>query len=190
MQGDGVVDRRVARTRRALRDALVGLIHDRGWDDISVKDVCDAANVGRSTFYAHFGDKEELLTSGFDGLMRELRAHRGPDEPGGAPQRGGGGAVLRFVRPLIAHAASHRWLYRALVGKHSGRVIERRFRLVVLTLVAEELGVDDADPSARFVAGGVLELLTGELERPSVAPDVLDAQIQALAGRLLPARAT
>lgn len=178
MAREGTVDRRVARTRTALRDALVGLIHDRGWDEISVKDVCDAANVGRSTFYAHFGDKEELLTSGFDGLLAELRAHRVH-----------GQGPLRFVPPLIAHAASHRWLYRALIGKHSGRVIERRFRQVVHTLVAEELGVDESDPTARFVAGGVLELLSQNLERPAIAAEALDAQIQSLVRRVVAATA-
>ena len=48
------VDRRIARTRAALREALVRSILDHGWDRTSVQTVCDRANIGRSTFYAHF----------------------------------------------------------------------------------------------------------------------------------------
>jgi AcrR family transcriptional regulator len=66
-------DRRIERTRRTLREALIALILERGWDDISVQDVCNRADVGRSTFYTHFADKEELLVGGFDDLRKVLR---------------------------------------------------------------------------------------------------------------------
>src|SRR6185437_2006254 len=72
--GPAVQDRRVERTQRALREALIRLVLERGWDDVSVQDVCARANVGRSTFYLHFADKEELLVSGFGGLQEALRA--------------------------------------------------------------------------------------------------------------------
>ena len=66
-------DRRVLRTRRTLREALVQLILQRGWEKVSVLEVCERADVGRSTFYTHFADKEELLLSGFDDLRQALR---------------------------------------------------------------------------------------------------------------------
>lgn len=69
------VDQRVRRTQSALRAALLELIGERGWDEVTVQAVCDRARVGRSTFYAHYADKEELLLSGFDSLLDELRAH-------------------------------------------------------------------------------------------------------------------
>ena len=70
-------DRRVRRTRRALRDALLELTLERGWDEVNVLDVCERADVARSTFYTHFADKEELLLSGFDDLRAALRATTG-----------------------------------------------------------------------------------------------------------------
>eukprot|EP01030_Chromulinospumella_sphaerica_P029807 gene29807-30280_t len=45
------LDRRSARTRNALHLALLQLIHSRDYDEISVADIAEAANVGRSTFY-------------------------------------------------------------------------------------------------------------------------------------------
>src|SRR5512138_2230623 len=67
-------DRRVRRTHAALRGALVDLIVERGWDGFSVQDLCDRADVGRSTFYLHFADKEEVLAGAFADLGKELRA--------------------------------------------------------------------------------------------------------------------
>src|SRR5690242_10979296 len=54
-------DRRVNRTRRALKDALTDLILEKGYERVTVGDVLERADVGRSTFYAHFVDKDDLL---------------------------------------------------------------------------------------------------------------------------------
>jgi AcrR family transcriptional regulator len=62
-------DRRASRTRQALSDALVSLIREKRWDTITVQHVIDRANVGRSTFYAHYRDKEDLLRCTFDEFL-------------------------------------------------------------------------------------------------------------------------
>lgn len=66
------VDRRVQRTRQLLQNALSELILEKGYESVTVQDVIDRANVGRSTFYAHFEDKEQLLLSGFEPLRAEF----------------------------------------------------------------------------------------------------------------------
>ncbi len=62
-------DRRSNRTRRALREALVELILEKRYDAITVQNVLDRANVGRSTFYAHYRDKEDLFLSDWEELL-------------------------------------------------------------------------------------------------------------------------
>lgn len=54
-------DRRVQRTRQLLKGALVHLIKERGYDAITIQDITDQANVGRTTFYLHYDSKEALL---------------------------------------------------------------------------------------------------------------------------------
>ena len=54
------VDRRVDRTVTALRKALIDLILEKHYDSITVQDIIDRANIGRSTFYTHFVGKEDL----------------------------------------------------------------------------------------------------------------------------------
>ena len=56
-------DARVRRTRDALGDALVALMQEKPFETITVQDVLDRANVGRSTFYSHYSDKDDLLMS-------------------------------------------------------------------------------------------------------------------------------
>jgi AcrR family transcriptional regulator len=53
-------DARAVRTRDALASALIALMDGRDYDGISVQQICDRAQVGRSTFYAHFEDKDEM----------------------------------------------------------------------------------------------------------------------------------
>lgn len=153
-------DRRVTRSRRQLRDALVGLILERGWDAVTVLDVCARADVGRSTFYAHFGDKEDLLVSGFDDLKRSLHARQLP-APG----------AFAFAEHLIEHARENQRLFRAVVGKRSGQTVQRRFREVVVTLVQAEVEAAGLAPArrdavVRYIAGGFVEILTAWLDRP------------------------
>jgi len=62
-------DRRTSRTRRSLSHALIALILEKPYDEITVQEVIDRANVGRSTFYAHFRDKEDLFLSGWEHLL-------------------------------------------------------------------------------------------------------------------------
>jgi AcrR family transcriptional regulator len=59
-----VEDRRIQRTRALLLSALLDLIVERGYEELTVQDIVDRANVGRSTFYKHFLDKHELLLRG------------------------------------------------------------------------------------------------------------------------------
>src|SRR5215213_8621419 len=93
------VDRRALRTRTTLHRALIGLIIERDYDEISVGDIAEAANVGRSTFYAHFTDKDDLLRTGLGHLrgmvFEHIRAASGEDH---AATR-----TLGFSRFMTAH---------------------------------------------------------------------------------------
>ena len=65
-------DRRIQRTRQSLQNALSELIMEKGYEKVTVQDVIDRANVGRSTFYAHFESLDQLLLSGFEPLRAQF----------------------------------------------------------------------------------------------------------------------
>ena len=173
-----LTDRRIARTQRSLHEALLSLILERGWDAIGVQDICERADVGRSTFYVHFADKEELLLSGFAQLEQQLRAH-----VSAAPD-----ATLAFVGPLIAHVAEYQRLYRALVGKRSAVAVQKRMLHLVSELLEDQLS-PALKPGprraalVRYAAGGFLELLIAWLEgRGGLSARELEASLVQLTG--------
>jgi AcrR family transcriptional regulator len=66
------LDRRIERTITALRDALMALIVEKGYDSISIQDITDRANVARATFYLHFKAKDDLMFSGMKLIYDQL----------------------------------------------------------------------------------------------------------------------
>jgi AcrR family transcriptional regulator len=142
-------DPRAARTRRALREALVSMIIERGWDAVSIRDVCQRAGVGRSTFYTHFADREELLLAGYDDLRRMLRrvnaveGRRGP---------------LAFTLPLLEHAEGNKRMFRALVGRRSSEMAKAGLLRLVVALTREDLA-PFGEATAQYVAGAFFQLL-------------------------------
>jgi len=160
----------VQRTHRTLREALIALILERGWDEISVQHVCDRADVGRSTFYTHFADKEDLLVSGFDALRKALREHATTTS----------GSALGFTGGMIEHVQGHRRLFRAIVGTRSGPVVQKRFRQLLVDLVGEDLARlapagPQRDATVHYVAGALFALLIWWLETSNrLAPSDLE----------------
>lgn len=65
-------DRRVQRTRELLQKSLIDLINERGYESITIQDIVDRANIGRTTFYLHYDSKDELLMSCHDAIISEF----------------------------------------------------------------------------------------------------------------------
>jgi AcrR family transcriptional regulator len=178
------IDRRVQRTRLALRDALLTRMAQSGWDDVSVQDICDSANVGRSTFYVHFQSKEQLLSFSLDGLRSALSA-----QPSANPTTKNQG--LTFVRGLLEHIHEQRQLSRAIVGRRSSYVVQERFRDMVLQLVDTEVSRMapagwQREPSVHYIAAALWGLLVWWVEAAKpVSIDRLEALFQQLAAPTL-----
>ncbi|HEX9425695.1 MAG TPA: TetR/AcrR family transcriptional regulator [Pyrinomonadaceae bacterium] len=66
------IDPRGQRTRRQLGMAIVELIQEKRFDDITVQNVIDRAAIGRATFYSHYRDKEDLFTRQWERLLDEI----------------------------------------------------------------------------------------------------------------------
>ncbi len=115
-------DRRVERTRRSLQDAIVALILEKGYNAVTLQDILDRANVGRSTFYAHYRDKEELLLSCFESLRVAFEEHANlvlAYGPMSGTQPDAQVNLLPFILKYVEH--EHR-LFKALMGKRSGGI--------------------------------------------------------------------
>jgi len=132
------VDRRIQRTRRRLSEALIDLIREKSYDEVTVQDILDRADVGRSTFYLHFRDKDALLASGVEKLREQLvdvqrAAAAATSEPA---ER-----AIAFSGFLFEHVSDHRGLYRGL-GRLGGEIVSRGFRAMI------KEAIDDAAASS------------------------------------------
>lgn len=108
-------DRRIQRTRQLLHDALITLILEKGYDKITVQNIIDRANVGRSTFYDHYLDKDDLMESSVENLKADLGRHLAASNDG---------STQNLILPSLAlfrHTQAQHHLYKAMIG---GRGIE------------------------------------------------------------------
>ncbi|NOK58480.1 MAG: hypothetical protein GFH27_549279n286 [Chloroflexi bacterium AL-W] len=109
------VDPRVLRTRQLLRDALLDLIREKGFEAITIQDLTDRAQLNRVTFYLHYRDKQDLLTRSMEDMLDELvaRAELAPlHDSSGEIDRG-----LEHLIGLFEHVAYHKDFYRIMLGK-------------------------------------------------------------------------
>jgi AcrR family transcriptional regulator len=130
-----VPDRRVARTQKLLRDALHSLIHEKAYDSIAVKEILDRANVGRSAFYTHFRDKDELLSSSIHGRLLSLpSAHT---KSGGNRDRAE--RVLGFSLPIFEHLDSHRGAGTRKPGPKEPAILHGHLQRAIAELIVEDV---------------------------------------------------
>ena len=106
------LDLRQRKTRRQLTQALVELMEERPFQELSVTDICRRAMVHRTTFYAHFNDKQELLRYLLEGMERECAATCLPQDPERSPRE----YLLTAGRNVFQFFAQRRELYRACLN--------------------------------------------------------------------------
>jgi AcrR family transcriptional regulator len=121
----------VERTRTSLRNALIGLAREKPYDAVAVKEILDRANVGRSTFYMHFRDKDDLLESG---IREMLQAVYGRPRPGSAAEQ-----VLAFSRPILEYVDRHRCSDGPRMTRHGRLVMHEHLEEVLAVLIADDV---------------------------------------------------
>lgn len=184
-------DRRSQRTRRLLTAALVELMLEKRFEDISVQDILDRADIGRSTFYGHFSSKEALLYSSLGDMLHGLELHMAEEgEAQGAGDPRGGGIVLLPSLGLFRHIKQHQRLYRALFSSSSLEPVAQNLQQQLAQVVEHNLRACADVPAGRppavplpiladFAAGAFLTLLRGWLEgNGAYTPEQIDAMFK------------
>ena len=126
-------DRRVQRTRSLLHQALGALIREKAYDAISVTEILERANVGRSTFYMHFRDKDELLVSGIRDMLGSVHARESPSST--KPHE----MMIRFSLPILEHIERHRRTGVARMGARGRALIHEHLRRVIAEAITDEV---------------------------------------------------
>ena len=181
-------DRRVQRTRASLHQALIALLLEQPYDSITVQQILDRANVGRSTFYTHFQDKDELLVHGVRGLQATLAAAQ---QRGRSP-RGGAENIIAFSRTMFEHAHEYRKVYHALVLTRVWPHLRQRIQNALTDLVRKECNAEmkrvrrpgsklPAELFVHYVGATFMTVLTWWIDHNSaLSPAEIDQVFRAL----------
>lgn len=181
-------DRRVLRTQHLLHAALGSLIHEKPYRAIAVKEILGRANVGRSTFYSHYRDKDELLLGGIQSLLHSVR-------PARSARSAQGSDPLWFSRPLFEHIDQRRGGSGARLDVDGRAVVHGHLQDAVTELMLDELRQirrrDDGKPSlpdallARHVAATFVLVLDWWMQHAITSTvSEIDAYFRTLVGRV------
>ncbi|HET7459180.1 MAG TPA: TetR/AcrR family transcriptional regulator [Gemmatimonadaceae bacterium] len=179
-------DPRIARTTHALGRALIELIQERDFDDITVQHILDRADVGRATFYAHYRNKEDALHSSYERVFDAL-------EPLLLARPTSSGPRLFPVAEFLDHIADMRpfvdGLRRAnrlddawdMLCGYAVRIIERRIASGGWPAAAAGSTIPGS-LAARMLAGALMESIKWWQDHPCAAtPAEMDAAFHELA---------
>jgi AcrR family transcriptional regulator len=163
-------DRRVGRTRELLQKVLIELIAERGYDAITIQDIVDRANIGRTTFYLHYSSKDELFMSCHEAIVsqfhigllhplsrEELLSTEIPQEMTSAYRHLEEGRALLY--PIFEGKDSQ--LILRQIRDRSAREIEANLR----TIFAEANSTIPLDMLANYLAGAQIALMQWWLEK-------------------------
>lgn len=171
-------DPRIEATRDHLRRALVSLVHERDYDTIAVKQILHRANVGRTTFYAHFNDKDALLASSIHEVLASARAK-------------GHSGLTWFSLPILEYHERHRRAHGDRMSARGRTILHEQMRTVLVQLVTSELQGTSTRIPPDLLADHVASTFTRVIEwwiesgSPLSAQEV-DALFRALIHNLVP----
>ena len=170
-------DRRSQRTRHLLSTAFVELLREKGYSAITVSDIIERANIGRSTFYSHYQDKDDLFVNELDRVIEVLN-HRIPGQD-----------TMPFFPSLglFQHVGHEYELYKALVWTPGIDLLIKHLQKSLSTRIEQGLQKHhhglEVPPSvlATFIAGSFLTLLKWWLENKMIySPEEMDAMFKRL----------
>ncbi len=165
MDAQEKMDRRIRRTRQALRAALVELVMEHGYESVTVQQITARAGIARTTFYLHYQDKDDLLFNGFGDLYEELKTVVAPTQMNATAD--------------WEHVAAHADFYRAMLGPQGSAAFATFLRTLLAEMMRDHLllplsaGANprlDIDLMAHYLAGAQLGLYAWWLETGMETP--------------------
>ncbi len=175
-----MTDRRSERTRQLIAHALITLMLEKSYNAITVQDIVDRANIGRSTFYAHYQDKDALLSSELERLVAQLTHNIRHDNPHDH-------SMLPSLE-LFRHVQQNYQLYKAFViWGHNVDFPSKTLQTLLSASIEKQLDTLGQPLSmplpviSNYVAGAFLTLLKWWLDNNMLySPERMDEMFQQL----------
>jgi len=164
-------ERRKQRTRGQLKQAAIEMVREKGYDNITIQDITNRADLGRATFYLYYKDKEEIVWEAirdeWDRVDRDLNKDYSPYQTFDEYP----GLVASFQQ-----AAAQRDLYKIMFGSSGSAALIRRMEAYLAAEVEREikqrhiLGLFSNLPPvlvAQFIIGAGVRLMVWWIETPN-----------------------
>ena len=183
-------DRRVERTRKLIREAMVSLMLQKPYEKITVQDIIDRADIGRSTFYAHYQDKNDLLLRGVAEIAYGEDMAAAVAEDVEKLSQAETELTISTAR-IFSHVQENRRIHEVMFRRtKENPVVEQGIAFLEANIAAqlERLLEEGQEPSvplpvlAKYLTGGLISLFEWwiENEMPN-SPDEMDQLFRDLA---------
>jgi AcrR family transcriptional regulator len=168
-------DRRSLRTRKLLWEALMALLEEKPYAEITVQEIADRADINRVTFYFHYRDKQDLLETSVEGIFNELNSKITPLT----------GEAFRLDIPpegltmIYRYIAENAAFYRIILGENGIPSLVNRLRKYITEIGMARFQMISASESQRriplemaiqYAAGSVMGLISWWLENDMPIP--------------------
>lgn len=175
-------DRRSQRTRNLINSAMMELLREKRYDAITVQDILDRSEIGRSTFYAHYFDKEDVLASLSEQMLEQFRQQ--------FSQREAGQGIIPSMEQF-QHAQENHQFFQAMIRGHAGEILWETAQVVLSRNIEQALAAACDDNSslsiplpviAQYLAGAFGYLFKWWLEADMpYSPEQMESIFQQLA---------
>lgn len=169
------MDRRQRKTRDAIFQAFTALLETKSYSSITVQDIIDRADIGRSTFYAHFDTKDDLLREICAEIFDHVFSAEVPHEKT-HDFSGEGGAIEQRLTHMLYHLADSRHYIKGILSRESGDLFMGYFKERLRKVFSEHLKptVDNVPDSyvLDHMVGGFAETVRWWLcDNPGYTPE-------------------
>lgn len=147
-------------TRKLLREAYLELLHDNSNSRITVKDICQIADVNRSTFYLYYDEPNDILKEIEDTTIAEVLEHLRQIQSKRKDPLNAKGSLLE----LLVFIQKNQLLFSTLLIDNSNPSFRLRFNSLTLEMVEQSFPVilqsEEYSSAYRFISNGSLALIT------------------------------
>lgn len=172
-------DRRVQITKQVIRESLFELMNSHPISKISVKMICETADINRSTFYAHYRDQYDLLRAVQRAIIADVKAQIFPEQFFPASD-----SAVSVLVQVLQYGKSHAVLLRVLLSENGDSSFQNELMELAQEKIMDEMQGAQALPPhtiqylKRFAVAGLLSIMrywmeTDCADEPEVVADLM-----------------
>lgn len=174
-------DLHVQRTKKALITTFSDLLETKSFDNITIQDLCEKANVRRSTFYRHFNDKYDLLNHIVGTLIEYFRTLHLPEIDPKDPRQ----FFNKFMKDILLFISDNKAMVKSVISINIYSEVYQILYNQIYAVVKRQIEFDkqigqfyiDEFIYGEFLAGGILSVILNWIQYGQQSIDDVSSDI-------------